>query len=228
MRLIIGNRNYSSWSLRAWLYMRLAGLHFDVERIALFTDAWQKRIGQMSPTGRVPVLEHGDIQVWDSLAIIDYLHEHATQTPGWPSERRDRATAKAMVAEMHSGFLALRGELPQNLVRREALDPGTLSEPCRLDIKRINALWREQREAHAGAGPWLFGELGIADVFYAPVALRFLSYGIRLSAPAQSYVDAVATLPAVAEWCRDAAAETESLAFIDELTPVGKTPLKPG
>ena len=191
-KLIIGNRNYSSWSLRAWLYLKTSQLDFEVQRVALFDEDWASTINTLSPAGRVPILIDGEQTVWDSLAIVAHLREREAGALDWPAAPAARAHARSIVAEMHSGFLAVRGELPQNLKRSQPIDPESLSEACRQQIRRINIMWRELRDQHAGAGPWLFGEFSIADVFYAPVALRFSSYGIKLSRAANDYIGAVA------------------------------------
>ncbi|MEL7537118.1 MAG: glutathione S-transferase family protein [Pseudomonadota bacterium] len=223
--LVIGNRNYSSWSLRAWLYLRASGIDFKTERVALFADDWPASIQKVSPAGRVPVLMHGEHTVWDSLAIVEYLREHEPSALGWPDEPSERAIARSIVAEMHSGFMNIRGELPQNLKREHAIDPESLTEDCRLQIKRINTMWAELRKRHKSKGPWLFGEFSVADVFYAPVALRFSTYGIALVPAAASFIEAVREHPEIVAWIAAARDERESLEFIDELTPVSQAPL---
>ncbi|MEM1263528.1 MAG: glutathione S-transferase family protein [Pseudomonadota bacterium] len=224
-KLVIGNRNYSSWSLRAWLYLAASGLEFKTERLSLFSDSWLESIGSVSPAGRVPVLVDGDNTVWDSFAITHYLREREPNALDYPKEPAARTHAMSIVAEMHSGFMSIRGELPQNLKRSDPIDPSSLSESCRLQIKRINTMWRDLRRRYRPAGPWLFGDFSIADVFYAPVALRFHSYGVALSPDAKSFVDAVRGHALIAEWVAEAIQETESIDFIDERVPVDKAPL---
>ena len=223
--LVIGNRNYSSWSLRAWLYMHVSGLSFTIERLALFDAQWSTQVERLSPAGRVPILLDGERTVWDSLAIVEYLREREPSALGWPDTLEQRAHARSITAEMHSGFMSIRAELPQNLRRRQPLDPECLSESCRKQIRRVSSMWRELRQQHAAKGPWLFGQFSIADVFYVPVALRFASYGIGLAGPAQSFVDATLAHPSVAEWMAAAKNEPEHLDFIDEREPVDHGPL---
>lgn len=228
LKLIIGNRNYSSWSLRAWLYMRASGLEFGVHRIPMFTATWEDEVKHYSSAGRVPVLLDGDWTVWDSLAIIDHLMEHHAPAVGWPEDPAARAQARSVTAEMHSGFIALRSELPQNIRARNPLSMDSLSPACRAQVARVIDLWTGARTAYADQGPWLFGGFSIADVFYAPVALRFVSYGIPVPPPAQQFSDAVQELEAVREWCAAAADEPERLDFIDNLTAADQAPLTIG
>jgi glutathione S-transferase len=204
--LLIGNKNYSSWSLRAWLFLRRNRVAFREERIALFTDDWRRRISDLSPSGRVPVLRDGDVRVWDSLAICEYVTER-DGLPGWPSDWAARGAARSVVAEMHSGFMALRSLMPMNCRaenRRVAVD-----EAAQRDIRRVQALWGECRERFGAAGPWLFGEFGIADAFYAPVASRFTTYGIALDPVAAAYRDTVLGCDEYLEWAAAGRAEPE-------------------
>jgi len=228
LKLIIGNYNYSSWSLRAWLHLRASDISFTVERLALFSDEWRHEIGRYSPAGRVPVLLDGDLAIWDSLAIIEYVTEQYPEAVGWPADRDARARARSICAEMHSGFIAIRNELPQNIRLRMTLDPGCLSDACRQQLARIDEIWTACRSAHAGAGPWLVGGLSVADVMFAPVALRLVTYDIPLSARAAEFVTAVQAFAPVREWAAAAAAEKEAFEFIDDLRPVADTPLTPG
>lgn len=212
--LVIGNKNYSSWSLRPWLLLRQFGVAFDEVKLPLDTPEFHARIRGYSPAGRVPVLIDGDVHVWDSLAICDYANEYLLDGRGWPADRAARGWARAISAEMHSGFVALRTHLPMNTRRHgpmPAVGAGTLS-----DIARIRSLWREARERHAAQGPFLFGAFSIADAMYAPVALRFLSYSVELDAAERAYRDALLALPAMHEWLADAA--TEPLAEEHEKT----------
>lgn len=225
MQLVIGNRNYSSWSLRAWLYLRASGVDFDDVVIPLFTAGWRDEVARYGPSGRVPVLVDGDVAVWDTLAIVDYVQGRSTQALGWPEDPVARARAWSISAEMHSSFLALRGELPQNLRRREPVDPGRLSADCRAQIARVDEIWRDTLEQFGGDGPWLFGRFSVADVMFAPVALRFVSYGIELSPGARPFVASVLANEHVAEWTRAALAESWRIDFIDELVPAAEAPL---
>jgi len=227
-KLVIANRNYSSWSLRAWLHLAESDIEFEEIRIALFTGNWHEEIARYSPGGRVPVLLDGDITVWDSMAIMEYVREQRPEAVGWPESAAARAHARSVSAEMHSGFLALRDELPQNLRARHKLDTGKLSDSCRQQIARIDEIWADCRRRYGGEGAWLFGDFSIADAMFAPVALRFVTYSIPVSEPAQKFVDAICNLESVQRWIEAARAETESLPFIDNLVPAEDSPLTPG
>ena len=227
-KLVIANRNYSSWSLRAWLHLVESKIDFEEIRIALFTKTWQEEIARYSPGGRVPVLLDDGITVWDSLAIMEYVREQCPDAVGWPEAAAARAHARSISAEMHSGFLAVRDELPQNLRVRREMDIGQLSAACRQQIRRIDEMWADCRRQYGGAGTWLFGDFSIADVMFAPVALRFVTYSISVSGLAREYVDAVGELASVQQWIEAAQAESESLSFIDELVPAKDSPLTPG
>lgn len=236
--LVIGNHNYSSWSLRGWLYLRESGIDFELVRLPLFTDDWQERIGLYSPTRRVPVLldygisESGAsddaVTVWDSLAIMAYLREQVPGALGWPAEPAARAEALSIAAEMHSGFLALRDELPQNIRKTRPIPLDAFSEVAQSQIARVIDIWSGCRSRYRDRGPWLFGSMCIADILYAPVALRFVTYGIPLPEAAQEFVDAVVALPSIQEWQALAAAEVETLDFIDDLVPANDSPLTSG
>ena len=203
--LVIGDKNLSSWSLRPWLALRVFGIDFEELRLPLDTPEFRTRIGEFSPTGKVPALLHDGVAVWESLAILEYINETFLGGRGWPHERAPRAHARAIAAEMHAGFAALRRELPLNLQRRGA--PATPGPEAARDITRVQQLWRDARGRFGTGGPFLFGGFGLADAMYAPVALRFVAYGIALTAEAQAYVEAITALPAVIEW--RAAAEAE-------------------
>ena len=204
--LIIGNKNYSSWSLRPWLLMHEGNIAFDELRIPLSQPESKERILEFSGAGRVPILRDGDLTVWDSLGICEYIAERHPEIGAWPADPARRATARSVSAEMHSGFAALRAELPLDCrARHENVSVGGRA---RADIERIGTIWRECRR-HAGGGPWLFGRFGIADAMFAPVALRFVTYGIALDADARAYVDQVLGLAGIREWLSAAAAETE-------------------
>jgi glutathione S-transferase len=203
-RLVIGNRRYSSWSLRGWLAVRLAGLDVEVELIAFSRPGPTPAIGQLSPNGLVPYLEHRGARVWESLAVCEYCAE---VTPAlWPVDRVARAHARSIAAEMHAGFLGLRQAMWMNLGRDFA---GLGRTPAALaDIARIEALWAETREQFDGGGPFLFGAtFGAADAMYAPVVTRLLTWKPEISAATLAYCDAVRGHPLVAAWYDGAAAE---------------------
>lgn len=228
LTLVIGNYNYSSWSLRAWLQLRASHIEFEVERIPLFSDDWRDRVARRSPAGRVPVLIDGDFAVWDTMAILEYVAETQPGAIGWPADVRTRARARSVSAEMHSGFIAIRNELPQNIRHRKTLSRDHLSTACRDQLQRVDDIWSDCRGEHAAAGPWLFGEQSVADFVFAPVALRLVTYGIPMSSRAEEFVAAIQDFEPIREWEELAGAETESFPFIDELRPIGDTPLTPG
>ena len=196
--LVIGSKNYSSWSLRPWLLLRAFDVAFEEILLPLDTPEFHARIHDYSPTGRVPVLHDGDLRVWDSLAIAEYANERWLGGRGWPADAAARAVARATSAEMHSGFAALREEFSMNCRKRVQEHPA--SDAARRDIARIKTIWRETRARFGKAGPFLFGAFGIADAMYAPVVLRFVSYGVALDAAEREYADAILTLPALREW----------------------------
>ena len=193
MKLIIGNKNYSSWSLRGWLAMRQSGLHFEEITIPLYGEEWDQakhEIGDIAPShGRVPVLWDGDAVVWDSLAILEYLADKVGRDRFWPKADDARAMARSMVAEMHSSFVALRSACPMNVRRRVA---GFVPDAAvRADIVRILTLWAEARARFGQGGPFLFGTFCAADIVFAPVVSRFLTYGIPVPGFASAYMEAV-------------------------------------
>jgi glutathione S-transferase len=211
MKLIIGNKNYSSWSLRPWLALKMAGIAFDELRVPLQQPDTRSKILRYSPTGKVPCLVDGDLTVWDSLAICEYVNETHAQGRMWPADRAARATARAVTAEMHSGFAALRTYLSMDIRARK---PARGAEAQRLagvqaDIERIVALWTAALDA--SGGPMLFGEFCIADAFYAPVVTRFITYGVALPPLLAAYSDRVLALPPMQAWVTAAQAEVEEL-----------------
>jgi glutathione S-transferase len=224
LKLVIGNKNYSSWSMRPWLQLRESGIAFEEVRIALFNgDGWRQELASFTPSGKVPVLLDGDLPIWDSLAICEYVREKDARAIGWPTDTAARGVARAVSAEMHSGFQALRNELPMNIRARRVLGVDDLSDACRADIARIDTLWCSARQRYGAEGPWLFGRLSIADLMYAPVATRFVTYGIAVSAEAQRFIEAVHGLASFRAWAADAAAETERLEFVDQLQAYPKS-----
>ena len=206
-RLVIGNRNYSSWSLRPWLLMREAGIAFEEVRVPLDTPEFEQRIGALSPTRRVPALHDDGLVISDSLAICEYINERWLHGGGWPADLRTRALARAASAEMHSGFAALRSQLPMNCRRRP--DGYRWNAAAQADIERIQQLWRELRGRHAEQGEFLCGSFGIADAMFAPVVVRFDGYGVHGDDVVQQYMAAVQALPSLQAWCREAGAEPE-------------------
>lgn len=203
--LVIGNKNFSSWSLRPWLVLKMLDEPFNEQLIPLGQPDTKSRILAASPSGKVPVLFDGKVRVWDSLAICEYLAECFPAARLWPEESGERALARAVAAEMHSGFAALRQHLPMDIVaRRNELD---FPEEVGADIHRIVELWEELLHRHQDNGPFLFGHFTIADAMYAPVVTRFVSYGVELPPRAQAYADHILELPAMQQWYDDAEAE---------------------
>jgi glutathione S-transferase len=205
--LIIGNKNYSSWSLRAWLMLKHAGVDFDEMRIPLFVEGYKEKLLSCSPAGKVPVYREGDLLVWDTLAIGEYLYE--THSSLWPVQPEARARARSVSAEMHSGFVTMRKMMPMNIRARGR--KVEMSAGLEADIARIKTIWRELHTQYAAAGPWLFGEYSIADAMYAPVAFRFLTYGVSEPGAVDKYVQNVARDPLVQDWVRDSKFEQEEV-----------------
>jgi glutathione S-transferase len=202
LHLVIGNKNYSSWSFRPWLAMKVAGIAFDETVISLEAQDFKARVTALSGAGKVPVLIDGDIRVWESLAILEYLAEKFPAAGLWPVDATARAQARAVASEMHAGFLPLRRHLPMNVWR--PVKTRTLDDGSKADVARIDAIWSDCRARFSAAGPFLFGAFGAADAMYAPVVWRFHTYAVEVSAPARAYMQAIMTLPAFREW-RDAA-----------------------
>ena len=212
LKLVIGNKNYSSWSMRPWLALRANDIPFEEVLVPLYTDnpADKQRILSFSHAGKVPALVDGDVTVWDSLAIIEYLAEKFPQTKLWPKDRAARAHARSISAEMHSGFMALRNECGMNLHR--PIRAVELSDDARANVARIQAIWADchRRYGKDGPkdGPFLFGAFSGADAMFAPVVHRFRTYAIPVADEARHYVDAMNALPAFGEWTRGGIAET--------------------
>lgn len=205
--LILGSKNYSSWSLRPWLAMAANNAAFDEVVIPLRSPDTARRIHEHSPAGRVPVLKDGGIVIWESLAILEYLAEKHPDWGLWPAERAVRAQARSISNEMHAGFRGLREALPMNMRRRYT--NSMIGADAQPDIDRVLQIWRDARNLYGrpAGGDFLFGAFGAADAMYAPVVSRFLTYGVPLDPVTQSYCDAVMSLPAMQAWLRDAAAE---------------------
>ena len=207
LKLVIGNKNYSSWSMRPWLALRANDIGFEEIFIPLYTGAADKnRILGFSHSGKVPVLIDGDVTIWDSLAIIEYLAERFPEKRLWPEHPASRAHARSISAEMHSGFVALRNECGMNLHR--PVGAIALSDDARANIARVQQIWTECRGRYGKLGPFLFGSFGGADAMFAPVVHRFRSYAIDVTPPVQSYMDAMMAQPAFREWTRGGLAET--------------------
>jgi glutathione S-transferase len=211
--LVLGSKNYSSWSLRPWLFLRKVGFDFR-EHVILFDAAdYQAQIARYSPSQRVPLLVDGQIKIWDSLAICEYAAEAAGR--GLPKDRTARAVARSVAAEMHSGFQALRNECPMNVRALKRRVP--LTTELRSDIARIDEIWSGCRAAYGVGGRWLFGDFSIADAMFAPVLFRFQTYGAELNAAAAAYLEFALEDPALREWQEAAAQEGHPLTLVDRI-----------
>ncbi|MBP3979736.1 glutathione S-transferase family protein [Acidovorax sp. JG5] len=217
-QLYIGNKNYSSWSMRPWVLLRQAGIAFDEVRVRFDSfeagSEFKRTLGAVSPTGKVPVLVDGDLVVWDTLAIAEYLAENYPEKQLWPQDKAARARARSVCAEMHSGFTALRSHCPMNIEANLA-DTGALiwrdQSAVRADVQRLVDMWSGLLAQYGG--PMLFGAFTIADAFYAPVCMRLATYGLPVPAHIAAYVDRVRELPGVKTWIDDALAEQDFRAF---------------
>jgi len=198
LRLIIGNKNYSSWSFRPWIAMKVAGLAFDERVVSLSDPDFKKTIMQVSPAGRVPALDDDGLCVWETLAILEYLGEKFPAAALWPADRAARAHARAIAAEMHAGFAALRRECPMNMWRPAKSHP--LSAEASANVARIDAMWTDCRARFGQEGPFLFGRFSAADAMYAPVVSRFATYMVPVGSASRAYMEAVMALPAWQEW----------------------------
>jgi glutathione S-transferase len=216
LKLVIGNKNYSSWSMRPWLALRANNIDFEEIFIPLYTgEADKQRILSFTHSGKVPVLIDGDVTIWDSLAIIEYVAERFPEARLWPEDRARRAHARSIAAEMHSGFLALRNECGMNLHR--PIGAIALSAEARANVARIEQIWIECRERYGKTGPFLFGDFSGADAMFAPVVHRFRTYAIEVAPEARDYSDTMTGLAAFQEWTRAGLAET---LVIDKLETV--------
>lgn len=198
LKLILGNKNYSSWSLRPWIAMRHAGLTFAEEVIPLYESGSRERILNYSPAGKVPILIDGDMTIWESLAILDHLAERFPKAQLWPVDPKARAHARAISAEMHAGFAPLRRHFPMNM--RRARKKRELTTEVAADVRRIEEIWTDCRARFGQGGAFLFGQFSAADAMYAPVVSRFASYDIGVGAACEAYMAAMMALPAWQEW----------------------------
>ena len=207
LKLVIGNKNYSSWSMRPWLALRAKNIAFEEIFIPLYTDKADKdRLLSVSRSGKVPALIDGDVTVWDSLSIIEYLAEKFPEAGLWPEDRTARAHARSISAEMHSGFMALRNECGMNLHR--PIRAVALSADAQANVARVQEIWADCHARYGKNGPFLFGAFSGADAMFAPVVHRFRTYAIPVAKDAQPYADAMMSLPAFQEWTSGGLAET--------------------
>ena len=211
--LLIGSKNYSSWSLRPWVFLRKTGFEFTEQIIHFDAGGYQAQIAALSPSRRVPLLIDDGVKIWDSLAICEYAAESTGR--GLPSDRAARARARSVAAEMHSGFQALRIECPMNVRARDRRVPRT--PELQADVARIDAIWSGCREEYGGAGRWLFGDFSVADAMFAPVFFRFQTYGAALSQASQAYLNHVLQDPDLRDWQDAASREGHPLADVDRI-----------
>ncbi|MFP8967378.1 glutathione S-transferase family protein [Pokkaliibacter sp. CJK22405] len=208
LRLVIGDKTYSSWSLRAWYFMTMSNISFEEVPLSLSSESFAAEIQKYSGAGKVPVLLHDQSVIWDSLAICEYASETFLDGRGWPAVPQQRAWARSVVAEMHSSFSSLRQEMPMDCsLAHPSFCPSTL---VREDIRRIESLWHDCRKAHRSEGPWLFGRFSIADAMFAPVASRFRSYGVSLDALGDDYMQTLLESEGMQRWYAQAKAEMQS------------------
>ncbi len=220
MKLVIGNKNYSSWSFRPWIALKVAGIPFEEEVISLYVEGGKEQILRHSPAGKVPVLIDGDMHVWESLAILEYVAEKFPASGLWPAEPAARAHARAISTEMHAGFAALREECGMSFWRPPA--KRALSDAARANIARVQEIWTQARHTYGTGGPFLFGKFSAADAMFAPVVQRFVAYDIDVGAAARTYMQAMIALPAWAEWRRAALRETWVIAKFEYDWPTVK------
>jgi glutathione S-transferase len=219
LTLVIGNKNYSSWSMRAWVLLAQLGIPFAEKKLHFDSDEWDAGIGRWSPSGLVPVLWRGDLAVWDTLAIAETVAEWYPGKGVWPDDPAARAVARSCAAEMHSGFRNLRAKMPMNI---RSSHPGKGMTPeVGADIARIEHLWQQARLRFGAGGEFLFGRFSAADAMFAPVVTRFATYAVACAPVAQRYCEAVMAAPSVRAWCEDARAETD---FVAEDEPYAEPP----
>jgi glutathione S-transferase len=219
LTLVIGNKNYSSWSMRPWVLMKQLGIAFDEVKLRFHSGEWDAQIARWSPSGLVPVLWRADEPVWDTLAIMETLHEWFPAHGVWPGEPQARALARSMCAEMHAGFRDLRSSMPMNI---RGSHPGKGMKPeVQANIDRVEALWKLARERFGAGGPFLFGAFSAADAMYAPVVMRFRTYGVKLAPANARYCEAMLAAPGVRAWIDEALEEKE---FVAEDEPYANAP----
>ncbi len=213
MKLIIGNKNYSSWSLRPWLLLSVFEVAFEEIRISLMVEGYKKKILQYSAAGQVPVLNDNGLVIWDSLAICEYISEQYLDGKGWPQDPAIRAQARSCAAEMHSSFFTLRNDMPMNCRAKNRKVP--IYPELRNDIARVDRLWSEMRTRYSPLGPWLLGDFSIADCMFAPVVFRFNTYKPGVSALSQEYMVKMLEHPKIQLWLKQAKAEEEIISYAE-------------
>lgn len=207
LELVIGNKAYSGWSMRPWLALKHTGAEFRETRVPLYIPGYKERVLEHAPSGKVPVLKHGAVRVWESLAVCEYLAEVFPESGLWPEAPAARALARTVSAEMHAGFGAIRKTLPFNCRARHRRV--AVGDEVQQEIHRVLTLWRGCRETHGAGGPWLFGRFSVADAMFIPMALRLHTYDVPMDASGRVYTEVVLTHPSVREWIAAAERETE-------------------
>lgn len=210
LTLVIGNKNYSSWSLRPWVFMRQLNISFTEKWVSLYTNTSDSQLEQYNSDYKVPVLQDGNLVVWDSLAIMEYLSEQYLSGAGWPADVEARSVARSISAEMHSSFVHVRSEMPMNV--RRHYPKFNLTPAAQHEVERIKSLWRMCRSEYGQGGEWLFGDYSIADAMFAPVVMRFVGYDVPLSGLEQDYVQSVLLQSAIKEWIEAGKAEKDVIA----------------
>ena len=210
LELILGNKNYSSWSLRPWFLMKQMGIEFEEILIPLYRPETEERLRRYSPSGKVPLFREGERRVWESLAICEYLAEKYPRMNLWPEDPEARVLARSISHEMHAGFADLRSECPMNVRRRPSSLP--LTDRAEADIHRIQQIWMQCRESYRKFGPFLFGYFSIADAMYAPVVFRFHNYAIRSDPVSVEYMKGILELPVIQEWIESSRQEPWTIA----------------
>ena len=207
LKLIIGNKNYSSWSLRPWIFLRHHQIDFEEKMILLSVDTTAGELADYDSDYKVPILKDGELLVWDSLSILEYVSEAYADNKGWPDDWKARSLARSISSEMHSSFVNVRKELPMNC--RKVFKNIKLSQEVEREVERIKWLWRKCRSEYGGNGEWLFSDFSIADAMFAPIALRFRGYGVPLNGVEADYVESVLNHPGIVEWVEAGKLETE-------------------
>lgn len=205
LKLVVGNKNYSSWSMRPWMALKIGNIAFDERVLHLDDPGFKPKMAKLTPVGKVPVLIDGDRHIWESLAIIEYAAEKFPDANLWPAEPGARAHARVICSEMHAGFTSLRRHCPMNM--RRPPQRRELTPEVQKDVARIEAMWRDCRAGFGKGGPFLFGTAGAAEAMYAPVVSRFHTYDIDVGADTRTYMNTVMALPAWTEWEKAARAE---------------------
>ncbi|MET0008212.1 MAG: glutathione S-transferase family protein [Candidatus Thiodiazotropha sp. 6PLUC4] len=213
LTLIIGNKNYSSWSLRPWILLKHHHIDFQEKKVALFTQTTDEELSDYNSDYKVPILKDNELLIWDSLSILEYISEQYLENHGWPVDPQERSIARSICSEMHSSYFHVRSELPMNC--RKKFNTITLSQGTSKEIERICWLWRMCRNAHKNRGEWLFGEFTIADAMFAPIAIRFYGYSIPLPAIEERYMKSVLNHPSTIEWIDASKRETEVIQSVE-------------